>query len=718
MKIKSVNSGSPPASGQQNSPDPQEVNALIALFTTGRYAEAAAVARAMTLRFPQDGFGWAVSGTALMQLGQNADALAPMQKAATMMPENPDVHNNLGTLLQQAGRLDEAEGCCRRALQIKPDYAEAHNNLGTIWLKRERWEEAEKCFRRALELNPQYAQIHNNLGVALRNQGRMDEAEACFRRALERHPEYVEALVNLGMALQHNGRMDEAADCYRRLLQIAPDYAEAHNSLGNVCLYLGRMDEAFKCYRRAVAIAPDYAAAHNNLGVTLYELGCPDEAAASYLRALQIRPDYVEAHNNLGNVYLELGKLEEAVASYRRAIELNPSVADPYGNLGSALVALGRMEEAEKYLNEGIARAPDDPKILTTALTHLPYRQDDPRFSQLETVYARRAALAPEARIKLNFAMGRAMENIGQYDRSFSAYEEGNRLYYQSHPFDEAGEERKLEQALHFFTKELFSESAALPKNLPPLEDERVPIFIVGMFRSGTTLVEQMLASHPAIFGAGELPTLQTVLQQRDAADSTSNEDALLSLQKLGQEYLNQVWKLAPQAHYITDKLPGNYSHLGLIHLMLPNAKIIHCVRDPMDTCFSCYALRFTYAPEYCYDLGALGRQYLRYRKLMQHWHDVLPPGRILDVRYEDTVADPEREARRMLDYLGLPWDPACLDFSNNRRAVLTASSTQVRKPIYSSSVARWKHFEKHLRPLLEIVQGTFPDQHGTHAPL
>ena len=497
------------------------------------------------------------------------------------------------------------------------------------------------------------------------------------------------------------GRLNEAEASYRRVLEISPDYAEAHYNLGIILRDVGRLDEAEASYRHAIEIKPGYAEAHNNLGVTLHDVGRLGEAEEYYRRALELKPDYAEAHNNLGNTLLDLSRLEEAEVCYRRALEIKPGLADAHSNLGSVLMALGKMGEAEKFLNKAIELAPSEAKPLATALLYIPYQEGDPRFNQLEAVYARRGSLPLEEQVKLNFAMGKAMENIGQYDRSFSAYEEGNRLHYQGHPFDEAGHELFLKESCGVFTADLFNECAAIAEAMPPIQDERVPIFIVGMLRSGSTLIEQILASHPAIFGAGEHSTFKETLLLRS---SIKGEDDLLTLRKLGQVYLDRVWEFAPEARYITDKLPANYCHLELIHLILPNAKIIHSMRDPMDTCFSCYALRFTHGHEYCYDLGTLGRQYLRYSKLMKHWHDVLPPGRILDVRYEDVVVDSEREARRMLDYLGLPWDSACLRFHENRRAVHTASVTQVRKPIYSNSVARWKHFEKHLGPLLEGI--------------
>ncbi len=641
-------------------------------------------------------------GITLRDQGRLDEAEASYRRALQIKPDSAEAHNNLGITLLDVGRLEEAEDCFFHALQLKPDYAEAHNNLGIALRDQGSLEEALASYRRALQLKPDYAEAHYNLGISLRDMGCLDEAEGCFLRALQLKPDYAEAHNNLGATLRDMGRLNEAEASYRRVLAISPESADVHYNLGIILRDMGRLNEAETSYRHAIEVRPDYADAHNNLGVTLHDLGRLTEAEASYRRAIEIKPDYAEAHNNLGNTLLDLSRLDEAEASYRRAIEIKPNLAEVHSNLGSALMALGKMGDAEKSLDKAIELAPGEARPLSTALLYIQYRQEDPRFNQLEAVYARRESLPLEDRIKLNFAMGKAMESIGQYDRSFSAYEEGNRLHYQGHPFDEASEERFLENTCSFFTSDLFKECATLAKTLPPIQDERVPIFIVGMLRSGSTLIEQILSSHPAIFGAGEHSTFKETLLLRD---SIKGEDDLLTLRKLGQVYLERAWKLAPEARYITDKLPANYCHLGLIHLMLPNAKIIHSMRDPMDTCFSCYALRFTRGHEYSYDLGTLGRQYLRYRKLIQHWHNVLPPGRILDVRYEDNVVNPEHEARRLLDYLGLPWDPACLKFHENSRAVHTASVTQVRLPIYSSSVARWKHFEKHLAPLLETIK-------------
>ncbi len=550
--------------------------------------------------------------------------------------------------------------------------------------------------------------------VDLFNAGRHVELESQAQALIQLYPDSGFVWKVLGASLRVQGK--EALTALHNATKFLPEDAESHNNLGNALRDIGKLEDAVACYRQALKIKPDYSYAYNNLGNALRDIGKLKGAAACYRRALRLKPDFAEAHFNLGNAMRDLGKLEDAVACYRQTLRFKPDLADAHSNLGRTLIELGNMVEAEGFLSKAIELSPDKAMPLASALLYIPYKQDDPRFNQLEAIYAQRGSLSLKERISLNFAMGKAMENIGQYDRSFSAYEEGNQLHYQGYPFNEAEHERFLENSCSIFTADLFNKLAAIAETLPTIQEKRVPIFIVGMPRSGTTLIEQILASHPAVYGAGELNILGDIVKK--IKHLTNGEDVLLSLRKLGQEYLDRAWKLAPGARYITDKLPSNYYHLGLIHLMLPNAKIIHSLRDPMDTCFSCYAQLFTFGHDYSYDLGALGRQYMRYTKLMQHWHNVLPPMRTLDVRYEDNVADPEREAKRMLDYLGLSWDTACLKFYETERTVRTASVAQVRKPIYTSSLARWKHFEKNLGPLLELIHpAKLPDIASTIEP-
>ena len=655
------------ATGTASVPSAAEISRLVALFNAGHYAAAEAQSRLQVKHYPQAGILWKVLALSLQ--GQRKVSLEILKKAAQLLPGDLAVHSSLGIALGGLGQPASAAASFRRVLEIDPGYAEGHSNLGN----------------------------------ALRDLGQLDEAVASYRRALQLNPDLADAYNNLGSALVGLGRRSEAAASYRRALALKPDLAVAHSNLGNVLKDLGRFEEAAACYRRGLDIDPMFAEAHNNLGSTLKDLGNTDAAVACHRRALAINPQFAEAHNNLGSALSDLGQLDEAVASYRQALAINPDLALAHSNLGTALMSLGRMDEGERSLGLGVALSPADARPLAMALSYISYRQNDPRFAELEAIYARRESMPLDDRIALDFAVGKAMELIGRYDRAFAAYDEGNRLYHLGHPFDEATVDRYVDDVRRTFSARQITECAGLAEYLPAAPPEPVPVFIVGMPRSGTSLIEQMLASQPSIFGAGELTKLGELA--RRAEIRSLDVPTLILLRSLGQEYLDHVRRLAPQARYITDKMPDNYQFLSLIHLMLPNAKIIHSRRDPMDTCFSCYALRFAYGNEYCYDLEVLGRQYLRYRTLMQHWRDVLPAGRILDVCYEGTVSDPERELRRMLEYLELPWNPAGLRFYETERTVRTASVVQVRQPIYVSSIARWRKFTTHLGPLLAILQ-------------
>jgi tetratricopeptide (TPR) repeat protein/SAM-dependent methyltransferase len=364
---------------QQTGPSPQEIYALAALFTEGRYPEAATLAQTMTLRFPLHEFGWKVLGAVFKQMGRSADALAPMQKAVVLSPSDAEACSNLGLTLMDLGRRDEAEGSYRRALQIKPDYAEAHFNLGITLKELGRLDESAASFRRALQIKPDFSEAHYNLGITLMDLGRRDEAEASYRRALQIKPDYAEAHSNLGITLMDLGRLDESEASYRRALQIKPDLAETHCNLGNALMGLGRPDEAEASYRRALQIKPDYAEAQSNLGITLMDLGRLEESEASYRRALQIKPDYVEAHCNLGVTLMDLGRLDEAEASYRRALEIKPDFVDALNNLallfnaqGKAMLAFDTVKQSLQIRETGEAR-----RIFVACVKHLRFTHDD-----------------------------------------------------------------------------------------------------------------------------------------------------------------------------------------------------------------------------------------------------------------------------------------------------------------------------------------------------
>jgi tetratricopeptide (TPR) repeat protein len=533
--------------------------------------------------------------------------------------------------------------------------------------------------------------------------GRLGEAEHILKQILAAAPDFHPAYHTLGLIAYEVGKLPLAVELIARAISLAANVALYHRNVGEMCRRLGRLDEAVAAGQRATALAPNDLDAHYNLGLALTDKGEWDAAIRAYRLALELNPSHGLSWNNLGAALEKKGDKAEAELAYARAVALNPSHHEAQNNLGAIYSEQGRLEDASRCFDDAIKANPDFSEAHFNLSSLKTYREDDPHLDYLERNLDKAAAMPDAARIRYWFALGKAREDVGRYDDSFAAYAEGNRLQHALLPCDEARADAMLEKVMATFSREFFE------ARKDGRGSDQAPIFIVGMPRSGTTLLEQILSSHPAVFGAGELMDLNQVIME-DADPDNGFPDFVPGLSaenfsKMGEAYAARMWKLAPDAQRITDKMPANFFYIGMIRLMLPNAKIIHAMRDPMDSCFSNYARLFNDTMEFAYDLGTLGRYYARYITLMQHWHEVLPPGTILDLRYEDLVADTEGQARRILDYVGLPWDENCLAFHQNKRHVKTASVAQVRKPIYKTSVARWRRFERHLQPLLDIVQ-------------
>ncbi|OOG49550.1 hypothetical protein B0E50_05420 [Rhodanobacter sp. C01] len=650
------------------------MDALVELINQHHHAEAEALARSLLVRFPDSGFIWKALGASLKPQGRIADAAVAQQRAVALLPGDAGAHFNLGNSLMALGRHADAADSYRHATMLKPDSAEAH------------------C----------------NLGHALGAQERLADAANSYRNALALRPDFIEARATLGHILMAIDQASEAETHFLRVLATRPDDAQVHNSLGIVYRSQGRMAEAEACHRRALAITPDSAETHGNLGNVLHEQGRIDEAEASYRQALALNGELAEAHFNLGNILRHRHRQLDAERSYRHALAIEPAHLMALNNLGLCLKKQGRLEEASQCFEAAIAIKPDFLQSHCNLAPFRTYASDDAHLNLFEGQQHQLPALPLNGRISYWFALGKMREDAGRYDDAFAAYAEGNRLQQAQFPHDEAREVALVERLQSVFSTTFFANRSRTS------HAGKAPIFIVGMPRSGTTLIEQILSTHPGIYGAGELTDLDEVIHSLDAksGERTSVYPEVVTtlsadeFHRLGEAYAERAWRLAPEAERITDKLPANYLHVGMIHLMLPQAKIIHAMRDPMDSCFSCYARLFEGNHlDFTYDLGTVGRYYLRYIQLMRHWHRVLPAGTMLDLRYEDMVADTEGQARRLLDYLGLPWDERCLDFHRNKRVVRTASIAQVRKPIYRSSIARWKHFEAQLAPLLDIVR-------------
>ena len=687
--------------------DPRSVEAQMnfgyALSHLDRLDEAlASFRRAAELR---PGFAEAHSATAMVSaaLDRHDEAAASWCRATEIEPGSAELHNNLGAALSELGRHEEAAASYRRAIELRPGSAELHNNLGLALAGLGRPEEAAASYRRAIEIAPEDGQVHNNLGVVLSRLGRFEEAVASYRRAVAITPGDAEAHNNLGAALSRLGRHEEAAERYRHAIEIEPDHAEAHNNLGNALGKLDRAGDAVACYRRAIEIEPDYADAYANLGTLEVRSRRYDAAVVSFRRALAINPEIAEAHNGLAHALAQGRQPGEAIAHYEKALGIKPDYAEAHNNLGIALRMLGRIEEGRQAVETAIRLAPNRVEFYASlASSSKRFTQGDPHLAAMEELARDLASLSDDDRMQLHFALGKALADAGKHRESFGHLLAGNALKRRQTAYDEAAFLATFDRIRTVFSAEVMRDKAGLG------HPSAVPVFIIGMPRSGTTLVEQILASHSRVFGAGEIGDFTDAVTQLGASSKTLAEfqDGIpdisgSQLRELGASYLERVISRAPSALRITDKLPANFALAGLIHLALPNARIIHTRRDPVDTCLSCFSIPFGGHQPQTYDLAELGRYYRAYAALMEHWRGVLPPGVMLEVQYEEVVADVEHQARRLVAHCGLDWDDACLEFHKTQRPVWTASVNQVRQPIYRTAIGRWRHYKDMLGPLL-----------------
>jgi len=635
---------------------------LAALINAARYVDLESKARELLNLHPNAGAVWQVLGLALTRQGK--DALQALKMAAQLLPNDAGVHNNLGNALGRLGQLDEAVASYRRALLLSPDFAEAHNNLGHALLDLGQPDNAAASCRRAVELKPRFAEAHDNLGCALLELGRFDDAVASYRRALELEPGFVETHNNLGLGLLELGRVDDALAHFRRALEISPEFAEAHNHLGNALRGLGKLDDAVASYRRALKIKPNFAEAHCNLGIALRLQGRTAEAQASCRRALQSNPQSAATYVVLADSSADRGQFAEAEDLFKRAISIEPESPEAW----AGIARLRKMTQSDAAWLAQAQRIAGQP---------LPARREVP----------------------LRYAIGKYFDDVKDFEQAFINFQRANELA----KLRRAKHDRlQLTQVVDLITRS--HDPNWLKESRIDAQESARPVFIVGMLRSGTTLAEQILASHPDVVAAGEL----TYWNSASAAYQSSALKAPASgtlLRKLADDYLRLLEDLSDDALRVVDKMPTNFAFLGLIHAALPNARIIHMRRNPIDTCLSIYFQHFETAVSYANDLEDLAHYYTQYLRIMKHWRLILPEDAILDVSYEGLVNDQEAWSRKMLKFVGLPWDPRCLDFHETHRTVITASKWQVRQKINSASILRWRNYEKFLGPLLSLKE-------------
>lgn len=507
----------------------------------------------------------------------------------------------------------------------------------------------------------------------------MEVSEENYRQRLQHDPDDFDAQLRLGLLLQSRDRLEEARSCLESCVRRRPTMLAALFALGTVQHALREFNAAIESFNTIInaALSGTAEAGARNLGAT---------------------------YNNLGNVYRDMDRFHDAEGCYRQAVQYDPRLARGFNNLGSALFTAGDIKGAAKAFREAIALEPEFIEAhYHLAMCELPSERDD-EVALLEKLWAN-GDLPAEQKSVLAFTLGRIAEKLGEPTSAFRYWTEGNQIQSELRPWDCAAHLRRIASIEAKFDAALLAGATRQARQARQADATLVPIFVVGMPRSGSSLVEQILASHSMVHGAGELETLDQVI--KGSLPGFPDDISVLGREdwpRLGQRYLEKLGEVTVSKTYVVDKMLMNYEYIGALRLMLPNAKIIHCMRDPLDTCLSCFRHNFKDdGLAFTNSLQDLGQVYRSYRRLLAHWHAVLP-GWIFENSYEELVASPEQSIRALLSFCGLPYEANCLEFHKTRRVVNTASGEQVRRPIYSSSVKYWQKYQHELSELIEIL--------------
>lgn len=615
------------------------------------------------------------------------------------LAENPGSVNHLrmlGHALMKQARYAEAEQIVRQALALKPDFPHLYEDLGSLLGMQQRFEEAVQSLERAIQLEPRLPLARRKLGEALAALGRGAEADEAFKEYIEQDPDKSQVAV----ALEHlrSDRTVEAIETLRKALRESPDNVDAMRFLAQVYVrkkeHLG---DAEALLRRATTLAPDYAAVWLLLGGLLHDAGRHHESVDVLRCVTTIEPNNPAGWTALANAYSHSGDVESSRDAYQRAVALDARLPGAQMGLGHVLKTLGDQPGALRAYRAAIAVKPDFGEVYWSMANLKVFRFENAEIAAMEEQLAREN-LADSPEIHFRFALAKAHEDRGDYDRAWHYYDTGNRKQRPLVFHDPVAFETRHEEIVEVFNREFLEQHAGKGY------ESAAPIFIVGLPRSGSTLIEQILASHSQVEGTEELPTLTRLAMsigryRRDQKQYpfTVRDLGGREFRGLGRQYIEEASKYrVTDRPCFTDKLPNNFSHVGLVHLILPNAKVINARRHPFDSCLGAYKQLFGKGQDFTYDMTELAVYYRKYHETMQHWHRVLP-GKVLDVHYEETVTDLETQVRRILAHCGLPYEEGCVRFHETERPVKTASSEQVRQPIYTRALGYWRHYEKHL---------------------
>jgi tetratricopeptide (TPR) repeat protein len=643
----------------------------------------------------------------LINLGQLLEAEKICRDAIEKCPDDVNMLGLLGAVLIKLNKFREAEKYLRITIDLAPTFAKAHEDLGYVLLGLKKPEEAIEVLEKATRLDPNLDLAFLNLGNALAVTGRGKEADEAFEKSFNLSPE--RKLLAQANEYLKQGRFELAEKNCREVIRNAPDNVDAIRFLGRLAARRNRVGEAERYYRKVIEIAPDFTAVIVDLGRLLHEDDRLEEAIECFKRAIKMEPDNAMLYDLLAYSLSPAALTYESIEAHQKAIELNPKLASSWLGLGHTLKTVGRQEEAIEAYHQCSKLEPNFGMVHWSLANLKTYQFTDEEIADMETRVADENVNG-ESEVNFLFALAKAYEDRKDYDKAWRYYDEGNSLRRMQEVYDPVDTQVANDTSISVFNKELLQQNTGIGNTDPAV------IFIVGLPRSGSTLIEQILASHSLVEGTSELPYVSRITRSlnRNRADGINYPQAVRELEQrhfeaLGKDYIKYCKMHRTEGTpYFIDKNPNNFPSIGLIHMMLPNAKIIDARRHPMDACFSGYRQLFAKGQPFTYDLTDIGEYYLQYQRMMDYWHEVLP-GRVLTVQYEEVVTDFENQVRRILEYCNLPFEESCLNFYDTDRPIRTASSEQVRQPIYTQSLHRWRLYEQHLDELKEVLGPILP---------
>ena len=568
--------------------------------------------------------------------GDPAAAVKSFQRAIRHDEGNAQYHANLGETERQRGNLREASIALRRAVHLDPQSSQALNNLGIVHFDQKEFEEAADHYRQAIAINSTYPEAHNNLGNALRMLGEREEALDEYQKALLLREDYPEAYNNLATVLREKDQTIEAEHAYRKAIDLRPGYIDPYNNLAILLAQDDRLDEALRILGQALEVAPRDVTTLVHVARMQEKKGNHQQAEQACRYALEIDPQSAEAHGMLGEVLQDTDRFTEALAAFETALRLDPELWETRNLYGVCLKSVGRMDDARAQFRKSLEVNPEGVGCYANLADLEKFTPDSPQFQTMERIMAEADDPMTDRLMPLHFALGKAYDDIGDYEKAINHFNAGATLKRAKLDYDEPETMGFFDSIRELYPEEYFAN--------PPFEGNpsRVPVFIIGMPRSGSTMTEQVLSSHRQAHGAGETKEFS-----RRLGALRSRFPGLPKYPELGRKmnsaqykivadgYLSGIQSLAGSAERITDKLLTNFFFVGMLHVLFPNAKFIHTQRNPVDTCLSCYSKMFKDDMPHSYDFGELGRYYRKYAELMEHWERVLPPGVMMTIVYE-----------------------------------------------------------------------------------